>query len=164
MEGQRGLAYLDTNILLTMLGYDDVDVDYQRIINRTLYNYTIRISQVVLGEALAVILSEPIGQEKISQYQEKIECMCSKMQFDSNRFPPVNNAVIKTAHELYQISGVVSNMDALILAHAIEDKESKHFFTTDRKLKNDKIIDYIKKLQSQGIRGNLNFPADFTID
>ena len=87
------------------------------------------------------------------------------LPFDSDRFPPTNNQIIKRAKKLSDLSGVVNNMDSLILAHAIEDADATHFLTTDGSLKNSRVLSYIKGLKKDGERDQvLNIPSDLTID
>lgn len=155
------LAYIDTNILLALSGFDKIDKDVKRLLQRSIYNTDVKIPQIVLGEALTMILSSNNGNTltHIENLKDKIqEIKCSV-----EPFPTTNNEVIQCALDLQKRSAVVSNMDSLILAHPIMDQNATHFFTKDPSLKNFKVFSYIKELIKDNRRTQeLNIPEEFT--
>ena len=165
MKTPQSLAYIDTNILLAIIGHDAPDQKYRQAINKILYKHKIKIPQIVLGEALAIIVANNPTQGRISQYVRDIESISRKINLDLDGFPPTSNEIIKKAKQLADLSDVINDMDSLILAHAIVDCDATHFFTTDRDLKNTRIMDHVKDLKRMGVRNRiLNIPTDFAID
>ncbi len=129
-----------------------------------LYDHRIKIPQIVLGEALAVMLKSESDPGRILQCTTDMGNISNKWKLDSDKFPPPNNLIIQRAKILSDLSGVVNNMDSLILAHAIEDGDATHFLTTDRPLKNPLVLSHIEDLKKNGTRNQiLNIPAEFTI-
>ena len=157
------LIYIDTNILLALSKFDKSDKDVLRLMKKTFYGQDIRVPQIVLGEAITQILNKTDDDGKISEYVRNLKNTLSKLNCTSEKFPTANENVIKCAIELGNISGVVSNMDSLILAHPVIDKNATHFYSKDKSLKNDKVREYIRNLKKQGIRTQeLNMPENFT--
>ena len=82
-----------------------------------------------------------LGEE--FQYVRDIESISRKINLDLDGFPPTSNEIVKKAKRLADLSDVINDMDSLILAHAIVDCDATHFFTTDRDLKNTRIMDHV---------------------
>jgi len=156
------LAYIDTNILLALSGFDKIDKDFKYSLQKTFYKADVKIPQIVLGEALTIILSSPnIGD--ITSHIENLNNKIQEIKCTLEPFPTTNNEVIQCALELQNVSDVVTNMDSLILAHPIMDQDATHFFTKDPWLKNYKVFSYIKELIKNNKRTQvLNIPEQFT--
>ncbi len=158
------VLYIDTNTLLILSGYNKVDKDMLRVLRKEFYNKEIRIPQIVLGEALTVILKEKNNQ-KISEYLEKLKGKVLSLGNISCKFPSTNNKIIKCAKELQEISKEIRDMDSLILAHPMMDNDATHFYTNDQALKKHDVFKYMKNLIQQNIRTRkLNIPEEFTVD
>lgn len=156
------LAYIDTNILLALSGFDKIDVDTKRLLKKSLYRTDVKIPQIVLGEALTMILSTSNTGEVITNI-ENLNNKLEKIKCTVEPFPTTNNEVIQCALELQRRSKVITNMDSLILAHPIMDDDATHFYTKDPALKNFRVFSYIKELVKNGKRSQeLNIPAEFT--
>jgi hypothetical protein len=155
--------YIDTNILLSLSKYDKVDKDVFRSMTKEFYQKDIKIPQIVLGEALTIILEKTTDKNKIPECLDNLKETLFKLKCTPDKFPTTNNAVIKCAAELEQISDVVNHMDSLILAHPMMDDDATHFYTKDERLKNPRVHDYVRSLiQAQRRTQELNIPADFT--
>ena len=165
MKKPYTLAYLDTNILLMIIKYVEFpDYDYKQSILKRMYDHRIKIPQIVLGEALAVMLNSKSDPRRILQCMTDMGNISNKLKLDSDKFPPPNNRIIQRAKILSDLSDVVNNMDSLILAHAIENGDATHFLTTDGPLKNSRVLSHIEGLKKDGTRSQiLNIPAEFTI-
>lgn len=156
------LAYIDTNILLALSGFDKVDKDIKRSLQKIFYNTDVKIPQIVLGEALTIILSESNSGETITNI-ENLHNKIEEIKCTIEPFPTTNDKIIQCALELQRKSDVVTNMDSLILAHPIMDNNATHFYTKDERLKNFRVFSYIKNLVNDGQRTQeLNIPAQFT--
>ena len=163
MTNSSPLAYFDTNILLLATGYEQMDYDMTRTMNKILYDYKIKIPQIVLGEAVAIIMKKTRNDRQtcLADLESKLD----EIESISENLPPPTNNVIKIARELCEISDIINDTDSLVLAHAIADNDATRFFTKDRAMKNDKVVACIKKLQNDGIRDkSLNLPSVFTED
>lgn len=159
MRNPRGLAYIDTNILLMMIDYKTTpNQEFRKYTDKLLYDYKIKIPQIVVGESIAI--HDKTSRQEIQRYADRVESVFGKATFDFDRFPPANNEVITEAQELSKRSDVINDMDSLILAHVIVDNDATHFFTTDKSFNNERIVDRIRFLQDQGIRDkDLNIPV-----
>jgi len=156
------LAYIDTNILLALSGFDKVDKDTKQLLKKIFYDVDLKIPQIVLGEALTMILSESEQGEMITNI-EKLYNKIEEIKCSVEPFPTTNDEIIQCASELRKRSDVVTNMDSLILAHPIMDNNATHFYTKDGALNNFRVFSYIKELISNGKRTQeLNIPEEFT--
>ena len=163
MTNSSPLAYFDTNILLLATGYEQMDYDMTQTMKKILYNYKIKIPQIVLGETVAIIMKKTRDDRQtcLADLESKLD----EIESVSDNFPPPTNNVIKIARELHEISDIINDADSLVLAHAIADNDATRFFTKDRAMKNNRMVDYIKKLQSDGIRDkSLKLQPVFTED
>ena len=144
MPRRKVVIYLDASVLLIIIGYR-TDEYHRRLCNKILADYHIKIPQVVLGEALAVLLREMRKGMDAWPYIETVRRMIRKMHLAPDAFPPVTNEVIRVAHELIELSDVINNMDALILAHAIVDNDAVALYTTDRWMRNSLVRKFIEE-------------------
>ena len=64
MTNPLPLAYFDTNILLLATGYEQMDYDMTRTMNKILYDSKIKIPQIVLGETVAIIMKKTRDDRK----------------------------------------------------------------------------------------------------
>ena len=148
------VIYLDTNVLLTYIKYNQRDSDFHQTLRKILYNQKVRIPQIVVGEAMAVIMNKTVKKNEIPDLILKLWNAIDSMDSDDNKFPTVNNNTIKIAKELQDTSSLIKDMDSLILAQAIDDDEATHFYTEDKDLRNDLVWDYIEKLRRDGRRAS----------
>ena len=116
--------------------------DINRLLSCLKHNtYNIIISQIVLGESIAVIMRDNNDPSEI------IKKLCNKMYkygigSDNMKPPP------KEAFDIMMLLSSKTDLgptDTMIVSHALADPNSKFFFTSDSKLIGNQVIEDIEK-------------------
>ncbi len=134
------IVYLDSFYLIELTKKPSHDIT--KFLSRLRYNtYHIIISQIVLGESIAVIT------KKNNDPSEIIRKLYSKMDkygigSDNMKPPPKEAFDIMT---LLSSKTDLDPTDTMIVSHALADPNSKFFFTSDSKLIGNQVIEDIEK-------------------
>lgn len=145
-------VYIDTSILLVLIGFGKVDKDVIRFLNKQLYKKEVKVPQVVLGEALAKIFGDAHDPGMIRECLDGIHGVLDGFKAAADGLPPPTIEVTRCAKEIHEQNDHVRNMDSLILAHAIMDQGATVFFTSDKALTGEGVNRCITDLVKRGKR------------
>ena len=147
----RSRVYLDTWVLVGLVlesrggrGY------FKRIIHRLdAGTVDVVVPQIVLGEAVAVVMRErpDDGSDLIGVMLGEIRDLVDP----KDHMPPTTAEIAKLAVSLRNDIGVEFT-DALILGHALCDPHSTHLITNDQELLSSRVEDIEMEMRNDGER------------
>lgn len=147
----RSRVYLDTWVLVGLvLGKRGVKGDFKRTLRKLdAGTIDVVVPQVVLGEAVAVVMRERPGDslDLIREMLDEIRDLVDS----ADRMPSTTAKIAGLATNLNNDVGVEFT-DALILGHALCDPHSTHLITDDQKLLSNKVKDIELKMRNNDER------------
>lgn len=158
----RSRVYLDTWVLVGLVlesrrgrGY------FKRIIRRLdVGTVDVVVPQIVLGEAVAVVM-----RERPDDGPDLIRAMLGEIRDlvdPRDHIPSTTAEIAKLAVSLHDDIGVEFT-DALILGHALCDPHSTHLITNDQELLSNKVKDIEVNMRNNGERSRrLSVSDSFT--
>ena len=146
MASPKTVVYVDTSVVMVFIGFAILagkSSEARRIYNKLLAMHHLIIPQIVLGEAVAVIYAREGTSRAALEYLEALLELCGDANTTVDSLPAPDSEVMDIARELSGISDVISNTDALVLAHAIANNYAVVLYTTDKAMGNDRVKQYI---------------------
>ena len=147
-------AYLDTDNIIALFKKEVRSADIRRMFYRLKKhnNFTIVISQSVLGEILAVLLKDDETNNN-STFMKFYEFFSEHNIDVKSCLPGISDDICKMMLELRGLDNPLDQNDALIFAYALADPDSEIFLTGDSRIVGNPIlIDHIDKLDKEGRR------------
>lgn len=159
----RSRVYLDTWVLVGLVLERRGERGYFKWIIHRLDAGTIDVvvPQVVLGEAVAVVMREIPAQNNLDLIEEMLGYLRDLVD-PKIGMPPTTFEVASLAMDLSKDLDLEFT-DALILGHALCDPHSTHLITNDQELLSNKVEDIEIKMRNDGERSRrLSVSDNFT--
>lgn len=149
-------VYLDSYYLVELVKEGDDVNDVRRLLYRLAHSnaFEVFVSQIALGEVFTVICRDcqpggPHPRDMAAKLAGIMEDNCIGWE---RAVPPEGDA-FGIMHELQKADEMLDPTDTMIVSHALADRHSKFFFTTDgTMLGNREIIRLEKRLRDDGMR------------
>ncbi len=147
-------VYLDTYYLLEVI-FDDEHKQYVERLFSQISNksFEVFIPQIVVGEAVSQMYEKCGGRTRPDRLLEKFASLMEKYGWGAANMSPPPNKSFHIMNELLLVDERLAGVDAVILAQALADPDSKFLFTPDQMLvRNENICDYELRLRQSGER------------
>ncbi|MFZ0513804.1 MAG: type II toxin-antitoxin system VapC family toxin [Candidatus Nitrosopolaris sp.] len=130
--------YLDSNIIIeSIIDGPTAKSDAKRDLYRVCHSYTeIIIPQIILGESFLKILQRSETHEIPDNMTNFWKCIRETIQDMTKHTPPLSREILDVALRIRDNDYVLDYNDAVLVAHAITDKESTALFTSDKGIHN----------------------------
>lgn len=149
-------VYLDSYCPVELVKEGGEASDVRSLLYKLVNNnaFDVFISQIALGEALAVICRDSrSGNSHPRDTAAKLADVMNDNGIGWERAVPPNGSAFGIMHALRKADGMLDPTDTMIVSHALADSESKFFLTTDnRLLGNREVIKLDEKLRVEGVR------------
>jgi predicted nucleic acid-binding protein len=136
-------TYLDSTILINaIIGKQGEKTFFQKTLNNLIrLNHEIYIPQIVLGESFVKIVEKSENSEKkrinVNCLLEWIQKLNSDILYG---IPSIRENIIETALKIKKGDNRIDYNDAVIVSHAILDKEARYLVTTDKAIHKSQAI------------------------
>ncbi len=123
-------VFVDTSIILeSILGKSSSSQDARNVLNR-LRHYEVVIPQTVVAEGISQLITKSESSERLVNVQKFLEWI--QILTDPNVcLPAANKEIYLLALELMSVENKIDLSDALIIAHALHDKNSQYLLTIE---------------------------------
>ena len=149
-------VYLDSYYLVELVKEGDDVSDVRRLLYKLTHSnaFEVFVSQIALGEVFTVICHDcQPGGPCPRDMAAKLAGIMEDNRIGWERAVPPEGDAFDIMRELREADKMLDPTDTMIVSHALADRHSKFFFTTDSTmLGNREIIRLEKKLRDDGMR------------
>lgn len=153
-------VYLDSWYLIELTLNGESAKDVRRMFYKLMKGtYKVLVSQIVLGETLAVIVRE--HEQERQEIVEKLFCALDSYKIGKECIIPLKTEAFDIMVSLHQKDRRLAATDIMMVAHALSDPQSKFLFTPDSKLVgNPNIIELENELRNNDKRNEQLYIKD----
>lgn len=147
-------AYLDTYYPLEVV-FEGEHKKYVEHLLSQINNssFGVLIPQIVFGKTASQICEKCDRRAGPGPLLQRLASVMEKYGWTDADMPPPSNESLRMTEELLRVDDRLTGVDAVILAQALADPDSKFLFTRDNTLLNNKAIcDYELRLRNDGRR------------
>jgi predicted nucleic acid-binding protein len=134
--------YLDTNILVdAIVAKDSTKSDARRSLYRiTIMSNQVYIPQIILGESVTTVIKKSDDGNRFTNIKDLIDWTQKLMPDAGHCTPVIEKDIIDMTIEIKKDDNRVDYCDAILVSHAILDREARYILTKDKGIHRSDII------------------------